>query len=201
MDPRARIAALGLLDRAFGATTDDELTAVMGALGDDHRRELARLAGTTPDDPTPGALRDAVQRGRLNGVAEAVVAVLTDRVLADCIEQLGDRADLPSADDLREVAPGLIERHGLGPTRLMFAAAVCGDAPARPTLVELLRHDEVLGLPAVERAPAAARPQPTPEELAERERIRAARAARREKEREQAAARRQQAAATRTRRR
>ena len=55
-------------------------------------------------------------------------------VLADTIEQLGDKADLPSHDDLKEVLPGIIERHGLAATRMMLASAVAGDAP-EPTRV------------------------------------------------------------------
>ena len=43
---------------------------------------------------------------------ESIALVLTDAVLADCIEQLGDHADNPTSDQLRAVLPGIVERHG-----------------------------------------------------------------------------------------
>lgn len=192
-DPRARLAALALLDRAVAAATDDELVAMAGGLTDDQRAEFDRLLGPGGPDDLPAAVRATVQRGRINGVAEAVAMLLSDRALADCIEQLGDAADLPSADDLHGVLPGLLERHGVGAVRLMFAAAVCGEAPASPALVQLLRHDEHLALPPVTRDAPAPRAGLTAEELADRERVKAARAERKEREKQAAAARRAQA--------
>jgi hypothetical protein len=196
VDPRARIAGLALLDRALATTPDDDLVTLVGVMPEEHRRELARLVGTPADAITTEALRAAGRRGRLDGTLEAIAVLLTDGVLADCIEQLGDRADLPSRDDLVGVAPGLVERHGLAATRLMLASAVAGDAPARTVIVELLKRDELLALPEVERAPAPARPEPTAEELAERERIKAARAERKAREKELAAKRRAAAQAS-----
>ncbi len=52
---------------------------------------------------------------------EAIAAIVTDAALADCIEQLGDNADNPSSDQLREVLPGIVERHTLGITQIMLA--------------------------------------------------------------------------------
>jgi hypothetical protein len=84
---------------------------------------------------------------------------------------------------------------------LMMASTVAGEAPARLTLTDLLKHDETLGLPAApERSVATvSRSSLSAEELAERERVKAARAERREKDRAEAAARREQAAAGRVR--
>lgn len=194
-DPRARIAALALLDRAFAASTDEDLTALAAAATEDQQRELVSLIGAPLDADAPAAIRAAAVKGRMNGVAEAVAALLIDAVLVDCIEQLGDKADLPSSEDLSEVAPGLIERHCLGGVRLMLASAVCGAAPATPALVDLLRHDDTLKLPPAEPVRVTARPvELTPEELAERERVKAARAERKEREKQAAAARRAQTA-------
>ena len=61
---------------------------------------------------------------------EAIAAIITDACLADCIEALGDHADNPSTDELREVLPGVVERHGVAVTRIMLAATVVGEAPA-----------------------------------------------------------------------
>ena len=71
------------------------------------------------------------------------------------IEQLGDSSDNPTEAELTEVAPGLIERHGLAAVRLTFAASVAGEAAATVALTRLLKHDEVLALPAREAEPVA----------------------------------------------
>jgi hypothetical protein len=83
----------------------------------------------------------------MSGPLEQISTVLTDPCLADCIEQLGDNSDNPSEEDLAEVTPGLIERHGLPTVRLTLASSVAGDAAASVLLTRLLKHDEVLALP------------------------------------------------------
>ena len=107
---KTRLQSLGLLDRALAATTDDEIDALVAALDDDHREAVERLA----DGITPAAIREAGVKGRVNGTLESIAVVLADACLADCIEQLGDHSDNPTSDQLREVLPGLIERHGAG---------------------------------------------------------------------------------------
>ena len=58
----------------------------------------------------------------MNGGMESLAVVLTDATLADCIEQLGDHSEDPTSDELRDVLPGIVERHGLAATRIMLAA-------------------------------------------------------------------------------
>jgi hypothetical protein len=154
---KTRMQSLGLLDRALRATPDEELDAVVAALGDDHREAVERLTG---GETSAEAIRAAAARGRIDGTMESITLVLTDAALADCIEQLGDHADNPSSDQLREVLPGIIERHGLGITRLMLASTVAGEAAASAIIRDLLKHDETVKLPPVESASAgpAARP-------------------------------------------
>ena len=94
------------------------------------------------------SIRAAVARGRIDGTMESIVMVLTDACLADCIEQLGDHSDHPTSDQLRAVLPGLVERHGLGPTRMMLASTVAGEASAAAVIRDLLKHDELVKLPA-----------------------------------------------------
>ena len=101
---KTRLQSLGLLDRALRATTDEELDAVLAALGDDHREAVERLAG---GEASADAVRDAAAKGRIDGTMESLALVLTDACLADCIEQLGDHADNPSSDQLRAVLPGI----------------------------------------------------------------------------------------------
>ena len=120
----------------------------------------------------PSAIREAAGKGRIDGTMESLGLVLTDASLADCIEQLGDHADNPSSEQLRAVLPGLVERHGLGVTRLMLASTLAGEAAASAVIRDLLKHDETVQLPPAEATsagPAARAPDaPTPEVKARR---------------------------------
>lgn len=147
---KSRLQNLGLLDRAFGNVSDDDLTTVLGALGEDHREAIDELIGAEAD---AAGIRAALVKGRLDGTMESVALVLTDACLADCIEALGDDADRPTSDQLREVTPALIETHGLGVTQLMLASTVAGEAPASAIIRDLLKHDDTLKLPPAEVKP------------------------------------------------
>jgi hypothetical protein len=141
-----RMQALGLLDRSFKAATDEELAAAIESLDDDHREGLESFV----DELSPAGIRAGVKAGRIDGSMEAIATILTDLCLADCIEQLGDHADNPSTEELREVNPGLIERHGVANVRIMLASTVVGEAPASAIIRDLLKSDELVALPKVD---------------------------------------------------
>jgi hypothetical protein len=147
---KTRLQSLGLLDRALRAASDEELAAAVAGLGDDHKEAVERIAGGSTD---VDAVREAAGKGRIDGTLESLAMVLTDAALADCIKELGDHADNPTSDQLRAVLPGLIERHGLGVTRLMLASTVAGEAQAAPVIRDLLKHDEAVKLPPAEERP------------------------------------------------
>ena len=186
---KTRLQSLGLLDRSIRAASDDDLTTAVAALDDDHREALARVVD---GEPTPSAIRDAAVKGRINGTMESIALVLTDASLADCIEKLGDHADNPTSEQLGEVLPGLIERHGLAITRMMLASTVTGEAAAANTIRDLLKHDDVVKLPPEEPRPIA--PPVTAsegdEDDAEREAVKAKRLEARKRKQEEAAQRR-----------
>ena len=138
--------ALGLLDRSFKAATDEELAAAIEALDDDHREGLESFV----EAATPDGVRAAVKAGRINGDMEAIAAIVSDLCLADCIKELGDHADNPSTEQLKEVLPGLAERHGVAITRIMLASTVAGEAPASAIIRDLLKSDELVALPKAE---------------------------------------------------
>jgi hypothetical protein len=193
---KTRLQALSLLDRAMSAMTDAELEAVVEQLPDDHRQAIDRICGAQTEegfeDPAARtlAVRATVARGRMSGQLEQVATILTDQCLADCIKELGDAADNPTEEDLAEVTPGLIERHGVPVVRLTLAASIAGEAAASAVLTRLLKHDEVLALPAREPEPLApALPAPT----ADGE-TRARRKAAKERKQAEARARREQQA-------
>ena len=187
--------ALGLLDRSFKTATDDELEAAIESLDDDHREGLEGFV----DDLSADGLRDGVKAGRIDGGMEAIAAILTDECLADCIDKLGNHADNPSSDQLREVLPGLIERHGLATTRIMLAATVAGEAPASAIIRDLLKNDDRLALPKGDETQLAPlldnQKRPDDEQAALRAKRAAARKAKKDAER----ARKAQAAAARRR--
>jgi hypothetical protein len=161
-----RLQALGLLDRSFAAATDEELATAVEALDDDHRDALTEVV---KGEPTADAIREAIARGRLDGTLEGVALVLTDKALADCVEQLGEHAENPTSDQLREVLPGIVERHGVAITRMMLSSTVVGEAPASAIIRDLLKHDELVQLPPAEPKPIAPMyvPDVDPEERAE----------------------------------
>lgn len=191
---KTRLQSLGLLDRALRTTPDDELTAIVGGLGEDHREAVERLVGA---DATPEKIREAAVKGRIDGTMESIALVLTDAALADCIDKLGDHSENPSSDQLREVLPGVVERHGIGATRLMLASTLAGEAAASAVIRDLLKHDELVKLPPAEPAPAVVR-EPV-ESTPERDAIKAKRHEHKLRKQADARARREQSARARSR--
>jgi hypothetical protein len=169
---KTRLQALGLLDRSFGAASDADLEAAVAALEDDHLDALQQLVD---GEPTAESIRAAIASGRLNGTLESVALVITDACLADCIEQLGDHAENPTSDQLREVLPGIVERHGVDVTRIMLASTVVGEAPASAIIRDLLKHDEVIKLPPAEPRPLTPIVDTAPADDAERAELKARR--------------------------
>jgi len=196
---KTRLQSLGLLDRAIRETSDDELAAIVAGLGDDHREAVERLV--EGDEATPDAIRAAVHKGRMNGAMESIAMVLSDASLADCIEKLADHADNPTSEQLKEVLPGIIERHGLAVTRVMLASTVAGEAAASNAIRELLKYDDMVKLPKEEPRRIVPAAEPTEEAAPdpEREALKAKRAEAKRRKQEEAAERRRQSAIARNR--
>jgi hypothetical protein len=200
---KTRLQSLGLLDRAIRETSDEELAAIVAGLGDDHREAVERLVGgvASGEAVTADAIRAAVHKGRMNGTMESIAMVLADASLADCIENLGDHSDNPTKEQLNEVLPGVVERHGLAITRVMLASTVAGEAAASVVIRDLLKNDDLVKLPKEEPrriVPAAERVDETDTDP-EREALKAKRAEAKRRKQEAAAARRQQSAQARNR--
>jgi hypothetical protein len=193
---KTRLQSLGLLDRTFSVATDDDLTALVSALDEDHADALVELIGADTDVVH---IRDAVSRGRLDGTMEGIALVLTDACLADCIEQLGDHAEHPSTEDLNEVLPGLVERHGVPAVRMMLAATVAGEANATPIIRDILKNDDVLKLPPVETRSVVPQLPTSGGDDAEREALKERRREAKARKQAEAQARREQSAKARRR--
>lgn len=189
-----RMQALGLLDRAIKAATDEELSTAIAALDDDHREGLESVvAGELDVD----GVRDAVKTGRIDGGMEAIAAILSDACLADCIEALDDHAENPSSDELREVLPGLVEKHGVAITRIMLASTVAGEAPASAIIRDVLKHDEDIALPKSDEPALAPMLDTSKRSADEQAEIRAKRAAAKQAKKQAERARKAQSAAAR----
>ena len=164
-----RLQALSLLDRAFAAMTDEELATLVASLPEDHVTALdemcgAREGGFTDVEARLLAVRATAARGRMNGGLEQVATLVTDPALAKCIEALGDNSDNPTEEQLLEVTPALVEEFGLATTRLMLASSVAGEAAAAEVLTRVLKHDETLALPPIERVEVEVLPARTADE-------------------------------------
>ena len=188
---KSRLQNLGLLDRAFANVSDDDLATVLVALDDDHREAIDELVGSEAD---ADGIRAALVKGRLDGTMESIALVLTDACLADCIEALGDDADRPTTDQLREVTPDLIENHGLGITQLMLASTVAGEAPASAIIRDILKHDDTLKLPPAQPRPISPIVQGPKVSAKERAALKAKRQEMKKKKQEAARKSREQAA-------
>lgn len=190
---KTRLQSLGLLDRTVSNLPDDALVAAVEALTDEHREAFDGLVGAEPGAaPDPDAIRAAAQTGRLDGTLESIALLLTDTALADCIEQLGDHSEHPSTEQLSDVLPGLVERHGLPIVQLMLASTVAGEAPAAPIIRDLLKHDELVKLPPAEPKPLPKLVDTDKHSTAEREALKAKRAEAKRAKQEAARARREQ---------
>ena len=184
-----RLQSLGLIERALTSASDEDLAAALESLSDEHRDAIDELAG-----PSAGVdgVRAAATRGRMDGTMESLALVLSDACLADCIEALGDSADHPSSEELREVLPAIIDEHGIGITRLMLATTVAGEAPAAAIIRDLLKHDETVKLPPAETRAAGPVARAPKVDSAEREAIKAKRKELKKQKQEAARARREQ---------
>lgn len=197
---KTRLQSLGTLDRTVAALPDDVLVAAVEALSEEHREAFDEIVKAEPGSaPDAEAIRAAAQAGRLDGTLESIALLLTDAALADCIEQLGDHADHPSSDELRDVLPGLVERHGLPIVQIMLASTVAGEAPAAPIIRDLLKHDELIKLPPAEPKPLPKLVDTDKHTADERAALKARRAEAKKAKQDDARARREQAARARNR--
>jgi hypothetical protein len=144
---KERVISLVQLERELRAITDDELASMIDALPEE-LREL--IKGWVPLNesaaPHIANVRGSLQRGRLKGTPERIADVLTAQCLQDCIAALGDKADLPSEEDLRAVVPQIAQQHGVKRTRLMMASAIVGEAPASPAILKVLKTEPALAI-------------------------------------------------------
>ncbi len=199
---------------ALAQMTNDEINSAIAELGDgEHLTNLAQILNVKKPalraHPDPATLVRA--RIRSGGPARAVIAALEIAgPCADaCIDDLGDeRSDDPTKEDMVEVLPPLVEEFGPKLVTLMLAGYPAMDAPCAAVFDDLLDTDERFTIgPATEDATAAPAlgaiglaTDDSPEQVAKRERRRAADAQKKERAAKQRAAKEAAAAALKARR-
>jgi hypothetical protein len=148
MNSKEHVVRLAALEREFTHMTDAEMSALIEGLEPQALRYIAGMSGASDDGPIDVTmLRAAMRRGRMKGAPERVAAVLTDKCLNECIETLGENADLPSEEDLAAALPTVVKNHGVAATRVMMAAVVLGEAPAAKAITKTLKNLPLLQTP------------------------------------------------------
>lgn len=146
MNSKEHVLRLALVEREFRSVTDVEIRKLAATTPAEVQHWLCSLSGSTDDSVDAEGLRGAMKRGRMKGVPDRVSTALTDVCLTDCIEQLGEKSDHPTVEDLLAVTSGLVERHGKPVTRLMFASAALSEAPAVNAILKVLKTDPALAV-------------------------------------------------------
>ncbi len=196
-------ARLDALDRALAALDDTALRHGLSGMGEKTRVELAAsLSLPRPAMHLGDALVPLFRRKLTGAPADRQLTIafgLSEGCNDDTVATLGDRSANPTREDMLDVLPDILERHGAPIVSLMLAAYAVSDADCRDVFNELLSSDErvAIGPPVevvletgVSVALGTLPPKAEgPEEDARREQRRIAKAARREAEGRERAAR------------
>jgi len=141
------------LDAALATLDDDSLRHGLSGITEKQRQELAVQLNLPRASMHLGDALAPLVRRKLRGLAVdrqlMVATAITNRANDDTVRALGDRSDDPSREDLEEVLPDVIEKHGIQLTRLMVAGYAVSDAPCRDAMREILDSDEQFALPEV----------------------------------------------------
>jgi hypothetical protein len=182
-------ADVARMEAALAALDDKVLGSALAAMSEKLRVEVAAQLQLPRATMRLGDALVPLVRRKLQTAAPdhqlQVLFALAQHANDQTVEALGPRSEEPTREDLLEVLPAVIERHGAPITTLMLAGYAASDALCRPVMRELLETDErfVIGPPVeVEAKPELeARPEPVDKkELeAKREQRRAAKDAKR----------------------
>jgi len=146
-------ADAAVMAQALAALDDDVLRSALAAMSEKSRLEVAAQLQLPRATMRLGDALVPLVRRKLQTAAPdhqlQVLFALAQHVNDQTIEALGPRSEEPTRDDLLEVLPAVIERHGAPLTTLMLAGYAASDAPCRPVMRELLETDDrfVIGPP------------------------------------------------------
>jgi len=182
-------ADVAVMAQALAALDDEVLRNALAGMSEKSRLEVAAQLQLPRATMRLGEALVPLVRRKLQTAAPdhqlQVLFALAQHVNDQTVEALGPRSEEPTRDDLLEVLPAVIERHGAPLTTLMLAGYAASDARCRSVMRELLETDErfVVGPPVeVDAKPELEAPEPVldKKELeAKREQRRAAKEAKR----------------------
>jgi hypothetical protein len=182
-------ADLARMTQALAALDDDTMRAALAGMSEKSRLEVAAQLQLPRATMRLGDALIPLVRRKLPTASPdhqlQVLFALAQHVNDQTIEALGPRSEEPTREDLLEVLPDVIERHGLTMVTLMIVGYAASDALCRPVMRELLDSDDrfVIGPPVeVDAKPELAAPAPTLDKAAleaKREQRRAAKEAKR----------------------
>jgi hypothetical protein len=184
----ADVARMG---EALAALGDDALRTGLDGLSEKTRGELAGHLNLPRATMHLGdALVPLVRRKLVHATPDnqlQVAFALTAAVNDDTVAALGDRSDDPSREDLAQVLPPILEKHGAPLVVAMMTAYAASDAKCRPAMRALLEEDAQykIGPPVALEEPASAalgavpKPADDGESKAKREQRKAAKEAKR----------------------
>jgi hypothetical protein len=160
-------ADLARMTQALAALDDDVLRQALTAMSEKSRLEVAAQLQLPRATMRLGDALVPLVRRKLQTAAPdhqlQVLFALAQHVNDQTVEALGPRAEEPTRDDLLEVLPAVLERHGPTLVTLMLAGYAASDALCRPVMRELLETDDrfVIGPPvAVDAKPELVAPEP-----------------------------------------
>jgi hypothetical protein len=152
---------------ALAALDDDTLRHALAAMSEKSRLDVATQLQLPRATMRLGDALIPLVRRKLQTAGPdhqlQVLFALAQHVNDQTIEALGPRAEEPTRDDLIEVLPDVIERHGATLATLMLAGYAASDAPCREVMRELLDTDDrfVIGPPvAIDAKPELTAPAP-----------------------------------------
>ena len=144
------------LRAAVAAAPADRLKAATSSISEDVIRALpgpARpLANQLRRSNDPAAMLRKLPQPMLVAV---LADVLSDEVLADTREALGDAADSPTREQLEAAIETVLETHDPALVRIMLAEVASGEADASDICNAILDEDERFALPDDALSPAA----------------------------------------------
>jgi hypothetical protein len=144
---------LGRMGQALAALDEDTLRGALADMSEKSRLEVAsqlqlpRATMRLGDALVPLVRRKLQTAGPEHRLQ--VLFALAQHVNDQTVEALGPRSEEPTREDLLEVLPDVIEKHGVTLVTLMLVGYAASDALCRPVMRELLETDDrfVIGPP------------------------------------------------------
>jgi hypothetical protein len=158
---------LARMTQALAALDEDTLRSALADMSEKSRLDVASQLQLPRATMRLGDALVPLVRRKLQTAAPEhqlqVLFALAQHVNDQTVEALGPRSEEPTREDLLEVLPDVIEKHGVTLVTLMLAGYAASDALARPVMRELLETDDrfVIGPPVeVEAKPELTPPAP-----------------------------------------